>query len=337
MDSNYSQVKQQLQLASEQLLRRQNVLATGIGYKSVEGKATSELAIICSVASKKPLSRLSKNDIIPRQIDGVPTDVYPSGIFRTHSSTTGRLRPIPGGCSISHTEVSAGTLGCWVKRGNQLYLISNNHVIANSNEASAGDLILQPGNYDGGINPDDVIAELSDFIPINYQEDSVAASGRMSRWLTGLLNSLYKLSGSSTRLRVYREQKGYNICDCAIARPLNLEEVAQEILQIGKIEGVREAELGMHIKKSGRTTGLTSGTIIQTDVTVKVNYGYNKTAQFSDQLMAGSMSSGGDSGSAVLDTDNNIVGLLFAGSETTTLINRIQNVFEAMDISLPEK
>ena len=139
MDSNYSQVKQQLQLASEQLLRRQNVLATGIGYKSVEGKATSELAIICSVASKKPLSRLSKNDIIPRQIDGVPTDVYPSGIFRTHSSPTGRLRPVPGGCSISHTEVSAGTLGCWVKRGNQLYLLSNNHVIANSNEASAGD------------------------------------------------------------------------------------------------------------------------------------------------------------------------------------------------------
>jgi hypothetical protein len=51
--------------------------------------------------------------------------------------------------------------------------------------------------------------------------------------------------------------------------------------------------------------------------------------------MAGAMSQGGDSGSAVLDEENNLVGLLFAGSDTTTIINRIQNVFSALDITLP--
>ena len=57
-------------------------------------------------------------------------------------------------------------------------------------------------------------------------------------------------------------------------------------------------------------------------------------AQFADQLMVGSMSQGGDSGSAVLDETNRFVGLLFAGSDTTTIMNRIQNVFSALGGSL---
>jgi hypothetical protein len=50
--------------------------------------------------------------------------------------------------------------------------------------------------------------------------------------------------------------------------------------------------------------------------------------------MGGAMSEGGDSGSALLDTDNNLVGLLFAGSDTTTIFNRIQNVFSALGVGL---
>jgi hypothetical protein len=50
--------------------------------------------------------------------------------------------------------------------------------------------------------------------------------------------------------------------------------------------------------------------------------------------MAGAMSQGGDSGSAVLDNNNNLLGLLFAGSETSTIINRIENVFSALGLSL---
>lgn len=46
------------------------------------------------------------------------------------------------------------------------------------------------------------------------------------------------------------------------------------------------------------------------------------------------MSQGGDSGSAVLDRDNRLVGLLFAGSDSTTIINRIEHVFSALRLSL---
>lgn len=85
----------------------------------------------------------------------------------------------------------------------------------------------------------------------------------------------------------------------------------------------------------GRTTGLTTGSVLQIDVTSQVSYGGSKVGVFVDQIMAGGMSAGGDSGSAVLNDDNEIVGLLFAGSTNTTIINRIQNVFTALQISLP--
>ena len=90
----------------------------------------------------------------------------------------------------------------------------------------------------------------------------------------------------------------------------------------------------MAIKKSGRTTGLTTGIVEQVDVSVNVQYGEGKIALFTDQLMAGAMSQGGDSGSAVLDNSNRLVGLLFAGSDTTTVINRIENVFSLLGVSV---
>ncbi|GAO31168.1 hypothetical protein [Geofilum rubicundum] len=337
MSNHYQNIKKQLHVAQRELMMRQNVVATGIGYKTVAGKSTNELAIVCSVDNKKPVARLPKADIIPSRIQNIPTDVRATGLFRALNAPTERFRPVPGGCSISHTEVSAGTLGCWVQKGDQLYLLSNNHVIANSNEAGIGDLIIQPGSYDGGINPGDIIAELSDFIPINFQQEMQTSSCNLTRWITSSLNALSRLMGSQTRLKAYRIQKRDNKTDCAIAKPISPEDIAMEILQIGTIAAIKEAELEMKIKKSGRTTGLTTGTIEQTDVTVSVSYGYNKTAVFTDQLLAGAMSQGGDSGSAVLDLQNNLVGLLYAGSETSTLINRIQNVFDELKISLPDK
>jgi len=80
------------------------------------------------------------------------------------------------------------------------------------------------------------------------------------------------------------------------------------------------------------STGYTEGTIQQIDATVQVSYGANKVAVFTDQLIAGPMSQGGDSGSVVFNGQNNAVGLLFAGSSTTTVINRIQNVVSALKI-----
>ncbi len=109
--------------------------------------------------------------------------------------------------------------------------------------------------------------------------------------------------------------------------------MVDEILKIGPVKGVGIAELGDAVKKSGRTTEFTTGQILQVDVTVDVDYGSGRTARFVDQLLSGPMSQGGDSGSAVLNDDDRLVGLLFAGSDNTTIMNRISHVFTALGVN----
>lgn len=324
-----------------QLMAKPNVVATGIGYKRVENRRTDSLSIICSVEVKKPEDRLAENNLIPREIQNIPTDVNPTGILRPFQDPTGRFRPAPGGVSIGHVNITAGTLGCLVQKNGDLYILSNNHVLANSNEASEGDPILQPGPHDGGQRPEDEIAKLNDYVPIVFEDDGDGGVPPCptAGFIVSVSNTLASLADSKVRLKQYRIESDpsatENKVDCAIAKPNNPNDVKNEILQIGTIAGVQEAILNMEVQKSGRTTGHTTGVIEQVDVTARVNYGSNKVALFTDQVMAGGMSQGGDSGSAVLDDNNNLVGLLFAGSDTTTLINRIQNVFDALEVSLP--
>jgi hypothetical protein len=234
--------------------------------------------------------------------------------------------------SIGHRDITAGTLGCLVKKSGRTFILSNNHVLANSNEASPGDPILQPGPYDGGKHPDDHIANLEEFVPISFDEQASDCS--LTRGLASLFNGIARIFGSKDRLKAVRTRAVENKIDAAIARPLNDQDVSAEILEIGTIQGLVNGELGMAIKKSGRTTGLTTGEIQQVDVTVNVQYGAGRVALFTDQLLAGAMSQGGDSGSAVLDSGNKLVGLLFAGSDNTTIINRMENVFSGLGLSI---
>jgi hypothetical protein len=318
-----------------ELHSKPNVVATGIGYKFSAGKSTGELALICSVDVKRSKRALSARDLIPPSIQGIPTDVNPTGTISALQPPTGRFRPAPGGVSIGHVNITAGTLGCLVKKNGRLYILSNNHVLANSNDASPGDDILQPGPYDGGQLPQDKIAELSEFVTIDFDEGG-GTTCPIGSGVAGFLNALAALVGSTTRLKVARPMASENLVDCAIAQPVSEVDVKNEILGYGAITGSAEGTLGMAVKKSGRTTGLTTGTIDQIDVTVSVSYGAGKTATFVDQLLAGgNMSQGGDSGSAILTDDNRLVGLLFAGGSSTTILNRIQNVFQKLQVSLP--
>lgn len=334
--------KDVLQKHKRELLQKRNVVAVGRGLKIVGGRSTNTEAIICSVVVKIPMSSdlLAPKDIIPRLIDGIPTDVVESDVLEAlrepkaaAAGRTDKHRPAPGGVSIGHHLITAGTLGCLVVRNGQVYILSNNHVLANSNGADSGDDILQPGSYDGGSQPDDVIAHLAEFVPIIFEGDTPPPpSCPVARIVAGALNIPARALRRSTRLVAV--QQSVNLVDAAIAKPLRDDDVAREILEIGRITGVSEAHLGMNVNKSGRTTELTAGTITQVDVTARVRYGGDRTALFEDQLMAGEMSQGGDSGSVVLDVDDNIVGLLFAGSDSTTVISRIQNVFELLNIEV---
>jgi hypothetical protein len=300
-----------------QLLKKKNVVSVGVGVKQKGGLRTGDQAIVVGVKKKVPLSDLKAQDVIPETIAGVKSDVVEVGEIKALENTA-RVRPCPGGYSCGNYKITAGTLGAWVKKGDQPMLLSNSHVLGGSavSGAKTGDAILQPGAYDGGQNPGDEIAELDTFVPIKFINRNIFQI--ILDW-------------------ILRRSLPVNKVDCALAAPLEGNVVDNTILGIGTPVGYVGPVLGMEVKKSGRTTGLTSGVISQVDVTARVNMGDGKIAVFTNQFMVQTegFSAPGDSGSAILTTYNSFVGLLFAGSDNPplTLGNEWGNVREALKIS----
>jgi len=315
-----------------ELMNKRNVVGVGLGYKFSQGVSTGELGLVVSVTHKVDASALAAKDLVPRTLDGVKTDVVELGVLRAlQTSPRDRWRPVvPPGVSVGHYRISAGTFGCLVRRGADVFILSNNHVLADVNNGQAGEPILQPGPADGG-TADDRIATLADYVPLDFGTSEPECP--VAEWSAKLLNYVAGAFGSRHQLRAVKQTAGVNRVDAALARPLQPDLVENEILNIGAPTGVSEATLGTQVQKMGRTTGYTRGSITQIDATVRVDYD-GPSALFTGQLVASPMSDRGDSGSAILDMDGNVVGLLFAGSEAATIINPIDEVLSALNVGL---
>lgn len=319
-----------------ELLDRPNVVGVGVGYKVAGAATTTELSVMALVRRKVPRAGLTPEALVPKTVGGVATDVIEVGDLRPLQARTARWRPAPGGVSVGHYQVTAGTLGCVVldRASGRRLMLSNNHVLANTNDARPGDAILQPGAADGGRGPADEIARLTRFCPIAFASEpgrcGVAAT------LAGAANALARALGSQHRLEVVRlDPAAVNRVDAAVAEPLRDEWLDDTIHEVGRVAGTAPAELGMAVRKSGRSTGLTRGTITVLDTTVSIGYGPGRTVRFEGQIVTGAMSSPGDSGSLLVEADGpRAVGLLFAGSDQATIHNPIADVLECLDVTL---
>jgi hypothetical protein len=312
-----------------ELLKKKNVILIYTGKKVVGGVETERISIRVGVSKKVPLVQLAKKDIVPKTIKGMETDVFETEMPKALAVAVdrkSRIRPAPGGCSIGHFQITAGTLGMIVKKAGISHILSNNHVLANSNDALLEDQSWQPGKYDGGTEAD-TIGHLAAFVPINFIDESTCP---IATTIIRVFNALAKLFKRKTRLP-NAISSPINKVDCAISRPLFDEDISQEILELGVPVGFGEVKVGDKVKKSGRTTAVTQGDVIATDGVVNVSYG-EKIAVFEDQIITGAMSQGGDSGSAVLNDKNEVAGLLFAGSESLTIVNKIANVIAALGL-----
>ncbi|HLV35475.1 MAG TPA: hypothetical protein VKY59_10195 [Spirillospora sp.] len=353
------QVFQAMAAVKDDLLARANVVGVAVGNKGDKTVPEGEPAVVVLVERKLPLSALSAGDVIPKQVDGVRTDVYEVGYLRAYDTPRDRFRPtIPSGVSIGHFKITAGTLGAIVTDRNtgQKLILSNNHVLANSNDAMQGDAILQPGPTDGGQNPGDRVATLERFVRLRFigepdeptppGDGGNGGNGGCLLILANILNLLSDVTGSRQRLTtvsrtahttpsaVHEPQAVANRVDAAVARPIDPNMFTGEIRNIGVVSGTKPASLGMAVRKSGRTTDFTTGTVTLLSATVNVAYG-TRTARFEGQIITTPMSQGGDSGSLIVDgSENRAVGLLFAGSPQATIFNPIQEVLDALQIDI---
>jgi hypothetical protein len=278
-------------------------------------------------ASEEDAGRFAEQEMLPSSVYDVPVvlhvmppavltppgtkeDIGALGLDPCSSNRRNRLRPIQGGISSGHFEISAGTLGaiCRVTGlDDDVFALSNNHVFANVNIASRGDAILQPGPMDGGTTSD-AIGVLHNFVPIKL--------------------------GS-------RAKNEIDAALCRLARP---DDVTFEVCSIGELGSAVEHEQGMAVKKHGRTTGLTQGIVADESYDALIGMDHEDpsvVARFVNQILINQAAAGvpfglgGDSGSLVVSNDNEPVGLFFAGPEHGEygIANPIDKVMDKLKIS----
>jgi hypothetical protein len=215
-----------------ELMAKAGVIGVGIGYRDVKGERTNEVTLIALVEEKAPIDSIHPADRVPEEIGGLKTDVIEIGKVRAQLGTRDRYRPvIPAGVTIGHYKVTAGTLGAIVydRTTGEPLILSNNHVLANSNDALIGDPILQPALVDRGQNPSDVVARLERFKALRYIGDpdlpeppppvitptpptptptpTPTSSGcDIATLIAGFGNALAKANGSDKRLTVTNSQ-----------------------------------------------------------------------------------------------------------------------------------
>jgi hypothetical protein len=262
---------------------------------------------------------------IPDALDGVPVSVKFTGMLRALSDPTQKQRPAPLGFSVGHPDITAGTIGVRVvdDLGN-VYVLSNNHVLAASNAGSIGDPILQPGTFDGGTLADQ-FATLADYYVIDF-----SFSGHNTMDAAIALSTEAELDNASP-------------LDDAYGAPSSV--IWGDADADGFFDNPNQL-LGLAVKKYGRTTGLTHGQVTDVNAFVEVCYIalFNlclTSGYFYDQVIIepGSFSDGGDSGSLIVtdDDESNPALLLFAGSETVTIANRIDLVLDYFDVTIDGK
>lgn len=348
-------VRSALHKHSNDLLSKKNVVGVATGEQWKSGQKTGREAVLVLVEKKLKKELLTDQDLVPSTVDGVPTDVIEVGKIKAQFRA--KHRPVVPGTSVGHKSVTAGTLGLLVKKGGHTYILSNNHVLANANNAQLGDEIVQPGRADGGRLERDLVAHLSHFVPIDFNGDNVVDAAlakldgdleppkveeppppekeerdtleRVVNFLKRLLSLRWvlKLLGWDDDDDIERVEK--KVVDRVVVGSGDNQPLGMATPITKRVE---PADVGEKVQKSGRTTGYTQGEIIGTNAVVNVSYGSAGTARFVNQILTNNMSAGGDSGSAVFDMNGNMVGLLFAGSDTVTIMNHADDVFKMLDI-----
>jgi len=305
-----------------------------VGEKYVDGEATGESAFVVGVTTKLAANKLDPERMIPSKIAGVKTDVQELPEIRAqvltrhtqnplsyHASSQHikKYRPLQGGISSGNEAISAGTLGWYYIKNNELMPWSNSHVYFQDPFRSISEQttvkIKQPGTHDGGTS-NDYIGNLRYGFMLN---DASNASSDKDRETCMMQNGTYT-------------EASYNTADtalCQLGGGLTEADLKRTMLNFGNRVPMlkRKAEIGEKISMSSRS-GVLTGTISNLGAFIKVGYDNGRYAVIADCIeVDGPIGYPGSSGGVPLcDKDNAIVGQNFAGGGGRSILCAIQHI-----------
>jgi len=300
------------------ILAGQGVFGVGVG------ETNGTLAITVLVDSTDHTNQL------PTSLEEFPVSVRAVGTVHALPCTGLNPRstyplPVPLGVSAGNILLfdsgvccASGTIGFKVRDNSsgRIGWISNNHVVGHGTDgcpstAPLGTVQYQPGAVDNNCAAAQNIGVLSRTVPIQFG---------------GAANSV----------------------DCGLVLSSD-SAISAEILNLGaQVNNVVPAFVGQVVQKNGRTSNCTQGTVTAVNLTVNIDYSEAAPcattcgiATFNNQIMVApsvaSLAFGapGDSGSPIVDANNNAVGLLFAGDNAGNAFgNPIGTVLSALNVSL---
>jgi hypothetical protein len=234
-----------------------------------------------------------------------------------------RQRPLVMGSSTSPANAGySGTLGFFARNEQgKVVMVSNNHVLANVNSFPKGTRIVQQADGDGGRSPQDEVATLDNYIPIQFGgvPNAVDAATAVLDEVAFDAKNVYGNTPPPTTLGRFNKAGG-----------------GAPVLPT------------LPVQKTGRTTGHTLGVVRAINVNnYVVNMGVSGKARFDGQMtfevpsgVSRPFSRPGDSGSLILDMELRPVALLFAGSSSggngnlgITAGNPISSVLSQLGVS----
>jgi hypothetical protein len=262
------------------------VTITAVSQADTTKSASVSVIIVASNANQKPQSA----PIVLGTVGGNANDTAPVGNL---------------------TQCCVGTLGSLVQRNGNLYILSNNHVLAREDDATIGESIEQPGAC--GANPL-IVAHLTQFA--NLESNTTNTDSAIAQIVPGMVDpsgAIFSLGATATG----------NTADNGVPH-----------------QGAGVTPLvGMTVAKSGGTTGLTCSSIAAIGITTQISYkkkcdtGTTFTVTYNNQVSVagGTFSAFGDSGSLIVSQGTaDPVALLYGGSDTDTVGNPIADVLTAM-------
>ncbi|WP_421742650.1 hypothetical protein [Cellulomonas sp.] len=296
-------------------LARPGVTGIDVGYKVVGGVQTDEVAIRVHVAKKK--ASVPKAQLVPASIDGAVTDVlertYELQVVRepmdfSAQADTTHYATLQGGISMGPSRA----IGGFVFAGTLGAIVTDN---VSGKKAAVTNFHVACVDSGWSVGDRQVQPSRVDTGTVPGDEFGAILRAVLSSHVDGAVISID--AGETT---------------------------AGTIVDIGTVNGTKPATLGMVVRKRGRTTGLTHGSVDGLSLSVSVDYGdglgvHVLTDQVSiatDTAQNPLFSDHGDSGSVIVDSTGAVVALLFAGSGTNTVGNPIASVLSELNIAIPK-